>query len=184
MTFWVRDSSAMRYDMDIKKIKLVATDVDGVLTDGKIFYGTDGKQGKGFSVKDGMAFKMLRAAGLKSAIISGKKTGILKKRISDIDVDFVFENVEDKIKVLMHLCKRYKIKMDQVCYVGDDILDIPVLKSAGFSVAPCDACEDVRNMAAYVASRKSGEGAFRECVEIIIRAQGKWEKILESCLHF
>ncbi|HOC01866.1 MAG TPA: HAD-IIIA family hydrolase, partial [bacterium] len=180
--FLVRDNLPMNYD--IKKIKLVATDADGVLTDGKIFYGENGRQCKNFSVKDGMAFKMLKAAGLKSIIISGKKTGILEKRVSDIDVDFVFENTEDKMKVLKHLCKRYKINMEEVCYMGDDILDIPVLESVGFSVAPRDACEDVKNIVKYVVSKNSGKDAFRECVEIIIKSQGKWKKILEDCLQF
>ncbi len=171
--------------MNISKIKIVATDVDGVLTDGKIFYSIDKKSGKTFSTKDGLAFRILRLAGLKSMIISGKKTGIIENRFSDIEVDVIFEGIEDKLAVMQDFCKKEGLLMENVCYIGDDLTDIPLLKSAGFSVAPVDAVSEVRSLVTYVSGRRSGEGVFRDCVEIILRGQKKWEETLEklfSCL--
>ena len=170
--------------MDINEIRLIATDADGVLTNGKIIYDAAGRQTKPFSVKDGMAFNLLRISGLKSVIISGKTTGILTKRMADINVDYVFENVKDKIKILNCFCKRHNIKISQVCYMGDDITDIPVLRQVGFSVAPRDACEDVKKIGRVIVGKKAGEGAFRECVEIVLRGQRKWEKTLKNYLQF
>ncbi|MCM8788893.1 MAG: HAD hydrolase family protein [Candidatus Omnitrophica bacterium] len=169
--------------MDISGILLVATDVDGVLTDGKIFFDINGKQGKFFSIKDGVAFRMLKIAGLKSAIISGKTTGIVKERFSGMDVDLIFESVDNKLAVMEMICKQESISMENVCYMGDDAGDIPVLKKVGFSVAPSDAVEEVKNTVMYVTGKKAGEGAFRECVEIILRGQNKWEKTVEKLLQ-
>ncbi|MCM8821671.1 MAG: HAD hydrolase family protein [Candidatus Omnitrophica bacterium] len=169
--------------MNIYDIRLIATDVDGVLTDGKIFYDADGRQGKLFSIKDGIAFRMLKIAGLKSAIISGKTAGIVRERLSGIDVDLIFENVENKLAVMEMICGQESVSIENVCYIGDDAGDIPVLKKVGFSVAPCDAVEDVKNAVMYVTGKRAGEGVFRECVEIILRGQNKWEKTLEKLLQ-
>lgn len=168
--------------MNFSDIVLVATDVDGVLTDGKIFYG-NGCCGKFFSVKDGFAFQLLKAAGLKSAIISGKKTWIIRKRLSDLSVDLLFENVKNKMNVIEQICEKEKISMKNICYIGDDILDIPVLKSVGFSAAPQDAVEEVKSIVKYVTNNKAGQGAFRECVEVILKGQKKWKKTLKEFLQ-
>ncbi|HOK79911.1 MAG TPA: HAD hydrolase family protein [bacterium] len=170
--------------MDFSRIKLVATDVDGVLTNGRIFYGDVGKQGKFFSVRDGFAFKLLKLAGLRSVIITGKKTGIVKSRFSDVQVDSIYENIDDKMAVIKKICRKECMTMEEICYIGDDILDMDVLKSVGFSVAPRDADEEVKKIVMYVTSRKSGEGAFRECVEIILKGQRKWQKVLERLSQF
>ncbi|HXK45483.1 MAG TPA: HAD hydrolase family protein, partial [bacterium] len=131
--------------MDVCRIKLVATDVDGVLTSGGIFYSGVANQGKFFSVRDGFAFKLLKLAGLRSVIISGKKTGILKNRFSDVPVDSIYENVDNKMAVMRKICEKECLAMEEVCYIGDDILDIDVLRNVGFSVAPRDADEEVKN---------------------------------------
>ncbi|MGB9642150.1 MAG: KdsC family phosphatase [Candidatus Ratteibacteria bacterium] len=170
--------------MDFSRIKIVATDVDGVLTDSRIFYGDAGKRGKFFSVRDGFAFKLLKLAGIKSVIISGKKTGIVKTRFSDVQVDSIYENVNDKMAVIKKICRKECVTMEEICYIGDDILDIEVLKSVGFSVAPRDADEEIKSVVMYVTARKAGEGAFRECVEIILKGQKKWQKVLEKSLQF
>ncbi|MCM8824567.1 MAG: HAD hydrolase family protein [Candidatus Omnitrophica bacterium] len=169
--------------MNISNIVLVATDVDGVLTDGRIFYDTDGSQGKSFSIRDGIAFRMLKIAGLKSAIISGKTISLLRERFSGIDVDLMFENVENKLIVMEEICRQESISMENVCYIGDDVGDISVLKRVGFSVAPSDAVEEVKNIVMYVTSKSSGQGVLRECVEIILRGQNKWEETLEKLLQ-
>lgn len=166
--------------MNISKIRIVATDVDGVLTDGRISYDTGEKQNKLFSVKDGLAFRLLKKSGLKSVIISGKRIGEARKRFYDVGVDFIFEEVENKLYLMKQLCQDNGILMEEVCFIGDDILDIPLLKEAGFSVAPSDAVKEVKDIVMYVTSKSGGNGAFRECVEIILKGQHKWEKVLES----
>jgi len=168
--------------MEIGKIKLVATDVDGVLTDGKIFYDVSDKFGKAFSVRDGFAFRLLKNAGLKSMIISGKTLGMMKKRFFDVSVDFIFDDIDDKLTHVESFCKKHQFAMEEICYIGDDILDIPLLKRVGFSVAPSDASEDVKKIVMYVTKSKSGEGVLRECVEIILKGQKKWEKSMENFL--
>ncbi len=169
--------------MNFSDIIIVATDADGVLTDGKLFLDKNGNQGKSFSIKDGFAFKLLKLAGLKSVIISGKKTGIIQERFSEIGVDFIFENVENKLSVMERLCIQEGVMMKNVCYLGDDVPDIPVLKKVGFSVAPCDAVEEVKEVVMYVTGKKAGEGALRECAEIILKGQKKWEESLTKSLE-
>lgn len=164
------------------KIKLFICDVDGVLTDSKIFYGLDGSSGKFFNVRDGLAFKLLKYAGIKSMILSGKKSGILKGRLKEIEVDFIFDDVKDKIKVLKEFCEKEKYKFEDICYIGDDLNDLSVLKSVGLSVAPADAVSEVKKIASIITEQKGGHGAVREIIEKIIKGQGKWEKILKSYL--
>ncbi|MCM8758543.1 MAG: HAD hydrolase family protein [Candidatus Omnitrophica bacterium] len=165
---------------DILKIKLVATDVDGVLTNGRIYHDFSGQQIKIFSIKDGLAFRMLKIIGMKSAIVSGKKVGFAKARFIDFGVDFIFEDVEDKLSVIKKICVESGCLMDEVFFIGDDILDIPLLKEVGFSAAPLDAVEEVKNIVKYITKSIGGNGAFRECVEIILKGQGKWERALEN----
>ncbi|MCX7705579.1 MAG: HAD hydrolase family protein [bacterium] len=165
--------------MDISRIKIVGTDVDGVLTDGKVFFDYNGQQNKFFSIRDGLAFRLLKISGMKSFIISGKRMGFAKKRFIDFGVDFIFEGVEDKLSVMKNLCMKNRFLMEEVCFIGDDILDIPLLKEVGFSVAPSDAVEEVKDIVMYVTSSKGGNGVFRECVELILKGQHKWGKILQ-----
>lgn len=166
--------------MNVSKVKVVATDVDGVLTDGRIFFDESSQQRKIFSVRDGLAFRLLKIAGMKSVIISGKKIGFARERFTDLGVDLIFEGVEDKLSVMKQICLENGFLMEEICFIGDDILDIPLLKEVGFSVAPSDAIEEVRNIVMYVTKSIGGNGVFRECVEIILKGQNKWGKVLEN----
>ncbi len=161
------------------RIKIFACDVDGVLTDSKILYGMDGSSGKFFNVRDGIAFKFLKYIGIKSMILSGKKSGILKNRLKEIEVDVLIDGIKDKLGILNKFCEKEGYDFEEICYIGDDLNDISVLKKVGLAVAPCDAVDEVKKIVSIITEKKGGQGAVREIVEKIIKGQGKWQKILE-----
>jgi 3-deoxy-D-manno-octulosonate 8-phosphate phosphatase (KDO 8-P phosphatase) len=166
--------------MAFEDIRLVALDADGVLTDGKVFYGEQKIEGKFFSVRDGFALGLLRKAGIKSLIISGKKSGALIHRSRHLGVDYFLDGVKDKLSALLFFCRRHGYTLREVCYMGDDIPDIPVLKKAGFSAAPADAVPEVRKAVDFVSSCAGGDGAVRELVEKILKGRNLWKKLLKE----
>jgi len=172
-----RKSSKLNTD----KIKVVATDIDGVLTDGKVFY-FKGRIYRNFNIKDGTAFKLLSIAGIKTAVISAKKSEETKERFSELRVDYYIEGVEDKLSAMEKFITGKDIKWNEICYIGDDLQDIPVMRKAGFSVAPYNACKEVKDIAGYICKKNGGEGVFRETVEIILKGKGIWEDILKKFL--
>jgi len=164
----------------LKKIKLLALDVDGILTDGKIVYGHDGKEIKVFNVQDGYGIVLLRKAGLKTAIISARKARAVTVRAADLRIDKVYQNAKPKLNVYKRMLVDLKLKDESVCFMGDDLPDRQVLKQAGLAVTVPDANQDVKKCAHYVTRKKGGQGAVREVIEMILKAQGKWEKIVEE----
>ena len=186
MTLLGKNNLAPSYKMNniYDKVNLFICDVDGVLTDSKIFYGEKDYSGKFFNVRDGLAFKLLKSAGIKSMILSGKKSGILKNRLKEIEVDIVFDNIKDKLKILKEFCDKQKYKFENICYIGDDLNDIPVLKNVGLPVAPSDAVDEVKRIVSIITKQQGGHGAVREIVEKIIKGQDKWEKILKKYLSY
>ncbi|MCU6760820.1 3-deoxy-D-manno-octulosonate 8-phosphate phosphatase KdsC [uncultured Roseburia sp.] len=153
---------------DLGKIKLVATDCDGVLTDGGMYYTERGDIMKKFNVIDGMGFIRLKEAGLKTAIITAENNPLLKKRAEKLKVDYLYTGSKNKLKVLKELSKLLEISMEEIAYIGDDFFDIPAIQLCGFGCAPCNALEKVCNVADYITIRKGGEGAFREMAERIL----------------
>jgi len=159
-----------------KKIKLLILDVDGVLTDGRIIYDNFGDEIKCFNVYDGFGMTLLHRAGIKSVIITAKKTRIVKRRAKDMHVAKVYSNYE-KLKVYEKVIKRFRVKDEETCFIGDDLIDLPVLKRAGLSIAPPEAMEEVKNICHYITKKSGGRGAVREVIEIILKAQGLWDKV-------
>jgi len=159
-----------------KKIKLLILDVDGVLTDGRIIYDNFGDEIKCFNVYDGFGMTLLHRAGIKSVIITAKKTRIVKRRAKDMHVAKVYSNYE-KLKVYEKVIKRFRVKDEETCFIGDDLIDLPVLKRAGLSIAPPEAMEEVKNICHYITKKSGGKGAVREVIEIILKAQGLWDKV-------
>ncbi|MDD3725577.1 MAG: HAD hydrolase family protein [Candidatus Ratteibacteria bacterium] len=167
--------------MNTNRIKVVVTDIDGVLTDGKILY-FNGKIYRAFNIKDGTGFGLLKIAGIKTVVISAKRAEESKQRFSELMVDHYFEGVADKLSVIEKFITSSNINWNEVCYIGDDIQDIQVMRKAGLSFAPSDACKEVRALADYVCKKKGGEGAFREVVEVILKEMGIWKDILQKFL--
>jgi 3-deoxy-D-manno-octulosonate 8-phosphate phosphatase (KDO 8-P phosphatase) len=157
--------------------------VDGVMTDGKIFY-FDGKLYRFFNIKDGPAFRMLKLAGVKTAVISGKRSQESRKRFGELGADMYFENVKNKVAVIEKHIINSGIEWKEACYLGDDLPDLPAIKKAGLSMAPSDAAPEVKDAAVRVSKKKGGEGVFREAAEIILKGKGIWEEILEKYLSF
>ena len=157
------------------KIKVLLLDVDGVLTDGRIIYDSRGRDMKFFDVHDGMGVHLLKKSGIPAILITAKGSKAIKPRAKDMQVDKVFDKISPKTKVLDRILKKYKVKSDEVCFVGDDLVDLGLMKRVGFPVAVSNGCPEVKRIAAYVTVKQGGRGAVRELAELILKAQGKWE---------
>lgn len=160
------------------RTEAIVFDVDGVLTRGDLVYGADGDQFKIFDVRDGLGFVFARQAGLKVALITGRTGTALRRRAEDLKVDAVREGVTRKGEALIELCEALRVKPEEVCYVGDDLIDLPAMREAGFPVAVADAVAEVRARSAWVTSKPGGAGAAREVIEYILKAKGKWDGIV------
>lgn len=164
----------------IKKIKVLAIDVDGVLTDGRIVLDYKGKELKFFDVQDGSSLVFARRVGLKTAIISARSAEAVELRAKDLNMDGIYQDAYPKTGAFVKLLEDLKVSAEEVCFVGDDLPDISVLRKVGFAVAVANACEEVKGVADYVTKRQGGYGAVREVVELILKTQGKWEELVAS----
>jgi 3-deoxy-D-manno-octulosonate 8-phosphate phosphatase (KDO 8-P phosphatase) len=167
------------------KIELVLMDVDGVLTDGKLLLVPlpDGSvvEAKAFNVNDGAALAMARRAGMKTGIISGRSSPALTRRAEELKVEFFYHGLgRTKTSAIEEIFAKTRLPKDRVCYVGDDVQDVPLFARVGFPIAVANASQEVALRAAYVTRARGGEGAIREVVELILRAQGKWETALKE----
>ena len=158
-------------------------DVDGVLTDRRIVISSNGAQTKAFDVQDGFGLVLARKAGLKTAIITAERSTVVTLRAQQLKVDWVAQFARDKAKAFQRCLKHFKIAPESVGFVGDDLLDLPVLKKVGFSVAVADARPEVKRHVHYVTSVGGGRGAVREVVELILHAQGFWAPIVQGYLR-
>ncbi|GMR04725.1 MAG: hypothetical protein BMS9Abin23_0630 [Thermodesulfobacteriota bacterium] len=163
----------------IKKVKLLLLDVDGVLTGGSIIYDDDGREIKVFDVKDGHGLKLLMRAGVDVGIITSRSSTVVDRRAKDLGIEIVYQGMLDKVKAFEDVLDKRSLSPHETAYMGDDIVDLPVLKRAGFSIAVPDGVEEVREMADYVTERPGGRGAVREVSELILKVQGKWESLME-----
>jgi len=150
---------------------MVVLDVDGVLTDGSIIYGSDETEYKRFHVHDGYGILRSRQKGLLFSIISGKVSKVTSIRARRLEIEDVYQGENDKVAVFQHIKLKYKLDYNQVCFIGDDEFDLPLLRKVGFSAAPADAVERVRKEVAYVAKAEGGRGAVREILDMILHAK-------------
>ncbi len=157
----------------LKKIKILILDVDGVLTDGGIIIDSNGVETKRFNVQDGLGLIVWKKCGFKSAIISARQSAVVAHRASDLEIDKVFVGVYPKINAYETILKEWNVKDEEVCFIGDDLPDLGILKRVGFSVAVDNAVFEVKSIVDYVSSKKGGEGAVREIIDLILRDQGK-----------
>ncbi|MEA3328273.1 MAG: HAD-IIIA family hydrolase [Candidatus Omnitrophota bacterium] len=160
-----------------KKIKMLVLDVDGVLTDGRIIYNDFGVELKNFNVKDGFGMLLLNRAGIKAAVITAKKSRLLAKRMKEMWISRLYQNAFDKLEAYQDILKRFGLKNENICYIGDDLLDLPLLKRVGLAVGVKDGAEEVKTAVHYITETKGGKGAVREVIELILKAQGKWEEV-------
>lgn len=164
--------------MDAKTIKLIAFDVDGVLTDGTIYYGPQGDAMKGFSARDGMGISLARAAGIKTAVITGRRSPMVEKRATDLHIDYIVQNVSAKWQALEDICNDMGITVQEAAYMGDDLNDVEVISKTGCGAAPADACQEAKEAAQFVSSCLGGHGALRQWIEHILKRQNQWHTVL------
>jgi 3-deoxy-D-manno-octulosonate 8-phosphate phosphatase (KDO 8-P phosphatase) len=163
-----------------KHIAVVLLDVDGVLTDGRIIYSSRGDDHKFFDVHDGMGVHLLTRAGIPVILITAKSSKAITPRARDMGVARVYGNVSPKAALLPLILKKYGVTARRVCFVGDDLVDLCLLKMVGLPVAVRNAVPEVKRRARYVTIRPGGRGAVREVAELILKAQGRWGKIVRG----
>ncbi len=155
------------------RVRMLAMDVDGVLTDAGMYYSESGDELKKFNTRDGMGIKMLQAAGVVTAFVTREKTAIVERRGQKLAVPEVHQGVEDKLTDLTRLARKHGLTLAQVAYIGDDVNDLEALQAVGFSAAPADAMPVVLEAVQYICTKKGGEGAVREIADLILAARGK-----------
>ena len=153
--------------IDYQNVKLLALDVDGVLTDGSISYTDDGKEIKTFNAKDGQGIAMLTKLGIKVAIITARTSSIVQKRANDLGIQYVFQGAKNKLEKIEYLKTTLDIKNEEIAYMGDDLPDIPVLNVVGVKACPNDAVEEVKRICNFKSSKNGGRGAVRELTDLI-----------------
>ncbi len=163
-----------------RNIKLLILDVDGVLTDGSIILDNAGNEYKSFHVRDGHGIKMLINAGLNVAIITGRHSGVVSRRAQELGITEVFQKCFDKNAVFSGLIKKYSLSEIEVAYIGDDIVDAPIMKRAGLAVAVADAADDIKKYALLVTENRGGRGAVREVTDLILKSKGLWERMFNE----
>ena len=163
-----------------KKIKLLLLDVDGVLTDGRIIYDSRGRDTKFFDVHDGLGVYLLKKAGIKTILITAKGSKAIRPRARDMRVEEIFENISPKTAALDKILNKYKVSLDEVCFVGDDLVDLGLMKKVGFSIAVFNAAPEIKQAADYITQREGGRGAVREVAELILKSQSRWEEAIKS----
>jgi 3-deoxy-D-manno-octulosonate 8-phosphate phosphatase (KDO 8-P phosphatase) len=161
----------------VEKVRLLVLDVDGVLTDGRLYYHDDGMETKAFDVRDGHGIKLAQRAGIEVALISGRSSPCVNKRAADLGITEVVQGPKDKVPTFERLLAEKGLGPEQAAFVGDDLVDLPVMRRAGFAVAVADASEHLFEAAHYVTLARGGRGAVREVIELILAAQGLWEKL-------
>ncbi len=166
----------------IEQIRLLLLDVDGVLTAGEIIYSDSGEQLKIFNVKDGLGIRLLRDAGIRVGIVTGRSGQALRHRCNNLGIDLIFDGAHDKALVLSEIEQKTGIAADQTAFMGDDLPDLPIMKRVGLAIAVADAHPQVQSAAHIVTQSGGGRGAVREASEMILKAQQRWEGLMEK--HF
>ncbi|MBI5327311.1 MAG: HAD-IIIA family hydrolase [Deltaproteobacteria bacterium] len=161
----------------IKSVKLLILDVDGVMTDGRIIYDDDGKETKVFDVKDGHGIKLLMRAGIDVAIITARESSVVLHRAKNLGIEIVCQKAMDKVAAFEGIIDKKQLSPADVAFIGDELVDIPLLRRVGFAASVSDAVKDVKKYVDYVTVKSGGYGAVREVCELILKAQGRWDEV-------
>ena len=161
-------------------IELILSDVDGVLTDGGIILDNAGIETRRFHVRDGLGIKLWQKAGYRFGLITIRSSHVVKMRMAELGIDMIRQGADDKLGTARSILAELRLRPAQACYIGDDLADLPVALSVGLAVAVADACEELRQAAHYVTRLPGGAGAVRETVEMILKAQRRWEDLIQG----
>lgn len=159
---------------------MIVSDVDGVWTDGSISYLGDQRELKTFNVKDGLAVKIAQRRGIEVVVLTSRHSDALARRCRELGIHRVVQNAADKFEQLLSLVRETGVKLDEICYIGDDLPDLPAIAAAGLSAAPADAAGEVRERVTWLLQTSGGQGAFRELVERLLRERGEWDAVVRQ----
>jgi 3-deoxy-D-manno-octulosonate 8-phosphate phosphatase (KDO 8-P phosphatase) len=177
------ETEQMRVVMEkARKLKLLILDVDGVLTDGKLFFDNEGNEYKAFHARDGHGIKLLRQTGVEVAVISGRKSNSVALRMKNLGIEYVYQGHENKIAAFNEIIDKLRITPDQAAHVGDDLLDLPIMTRVGLAIAVNDANFAVKQRADWYTRLPGGHGAVREVCDLIMQAQGRFDEVVNAYL--
>jgi len=163
-----------------RRIELILSDVDGVLTDGGIWYDNQGVELKAFHIRDGLGIKLWQRAGFKFGLLTARTSHIVKLRALELGIDLVRQGFENKLPAAQDILRELHLEPDQVCYIGDDLTDLPVIRHVGLGVAVADAVSEVRSAATYITKSPGGRGAVRELVELVLKGKNRWDDVVQK----
>jgi len=163
-----------------QKIKLLLLDVDGVLTDGRLYYGNSGEELKAFNIQDGLGIKLLQRGGIKVGIVTGRTSSLLKRRAQELDIQPLIQGREDKLTALNELLEDMDITLEEIAFVGDDLPDLAVLRRVGLGITPANGNHILASQALWQTKKSGGNGAVREVAELILTVQDKMEALLAT----
>lgn len=161
----------------LSAIQLLLLDVDGVMTDGRIIYDNQGNEFKAFDVKDGHGLKLLQRAGIAVGIITGRRSNVVCQRAEELGIELLRQGAKRKLAPYLEILQQQNLGDDQVAYMGDDLVDLPILRRVGFSATVADAVPEVIQRVDYVTARDGGRGAVREVCDLLLKACGQWEQV-------
>jgi len=170
------------FEARAKQIKIVIFDVDGIMTDGSLYFCEDGSEIKTFNILDGQGIKLLQKAGIKTGIITGRQSNMVKKRASDLGIDHLYQGREDKIVVLDQLLKDIDLSYDNVAYMGDDLPDLPIIRRVGLGITVANGHPTVTEYAFWQTTKAGGKGAVREFCDKLLSARGELDELLQPYL--
>lgn len=164
----------------LEKIRYFIIDVDGTMTDAGIYYDDHGNELKKFCTRDAAGFFAAKQAGIKIMVLTGRECQAVTRRMSELKVDFLYQNIKEKADFLKRFMEEQKIQKEELAYLGDDLNDLPGMRLAGFIGCPKDACEEVRNVADYISAEKGGHGAVRDIISYILKKRNEWDEVIEK----
>ena len=170
----------MKPEQRMQGVRIILSDVDGVMTTGGISYDNQGVESKTFHVRDGMGIKLWQRSGHKFGVITARSSHIVKLRMDELNVDIVRQGAENKRDIANTIMSEMELQPEQVCYIGDDLTDMALISSVGLGVSVADGAEEVRKAADFVTKSAGGRGAIRELVEAILKSQNRWQELLQA----
>ncbi len=172
----------MNLDQRCEAVEIILSDVDGVLTDGRLVFDNQGIETKQFHVRDGLGIRLWQKAGYPFGLVTVRSSQIVRSRAAELDIDIVRQGADDKLSTVQQILDEVGLGLAQACYLGDDLPDVPVIRAVGLGVAVADAPDEVRAAAAYVTRAPGGRGAARETIELILMAQRRWSDLIQPYL--
>lgn len=173
-------SQTMSFELIAQPIELILSDVDGVLTDGGLAFDNQGIESKRFHIRDGLGIKLWQRAGHRFGVLTARVSQIVKIRAAELSIDIVRQGFENKLPAALEVIRELRLSPLQVCYIGDDLTDLPVMRAVGLGVAVADAAEEVRAAAGLITRLPGGQGAVRELVEVLLKAQMRWDDLIRK----